>query len=186
MADKEISLQDAHTFSQFYERYLLTVFRYIYGMTGGPRQAVEDLTAETFLRSWKKRKQFRGSEKAALGWLLTIARNLVFDIYRKEKSHPEIELQENWFDLFHSNLPDPEAQILEQEQFQTLWQMLQLFQIEQREIILLRYMFGLQVKEIAKLTNCNENTISVNLHRMIKKIQQAWPSETPDDQKPSQ
>jgi RNA polymerase sigma-70 factor (ECF subfamily) len=177
MADKEISLQDAHTFSQFYESHLLTVFRYIYGMTGGPIQAVEDLTAETFLRSWKNRTHFRGSEKAALGWLLIIARNLVFDLYRREISHPEIELQENWYELFRSSLPDPEAQILEQEQFQILWQMLQLLQIDQREILLLRYMFGFQVKEIAKLINCNENTISVNLHRMIRKIQQEWPSE---------
>jgi len=64
-------------------------------MTGGLVQEVEDLTAETFFRTWKKRAQFRGSEQAALGWLLTIARNLVFDTHRRKKAHPEINLEEN-------------------------------------------------------------------------------------------
>jgi len=72
----------------------LIAFRYIYGMTGGLVQEVEDLTAETFFRTWKKRAQFRGSEQAALGWLLTIARNLVFDTHRRKKAHPEINLEE--------------------------------------------------------------------------------------------
>jgi RNA polymerase sigma-70 factor, ECF subfamily len=177
MADKEITLQDAKTFSQIYERYLLIVFRYIFGMTGGPRQEVEDLTAETFLRAWNKRHQFRGSEQAAMGWLLAIARNLVFDTHRRKKLHPEIEFEENWSDLFYSNQPSLETQIIEQEQFQVLWQLLKMLQTEQREIILLRYVFGWQVKEIAKLTNCHENTVSVNLHRTVKKIQQDWPSD---------
>jgi RNA polymerase sigma-70 factor (ECF subfamily) len=177
MADKEISLHDAKIFSQIYERYLLTVFRYIYGMTGGPRQEVEDLTAETFFRAWNKRSQFQGSDQAALGWLLAIARNLVFDTYRRKKLHPEIGFEENWSDLFYANQPNPEMQIIEQEQFQTLWQLLKLLQTEQREIILLRYVFGWQVKEIAQLTHCNENTVSVNLHRTMKKIQQDWPND---------
>jgi RNA polymerase sigma-70 factor, ECF subfamily len=177
MAEKEITLQDAKTFSQIYERYLLTVFRYIYGMTGGPRQEVEDLTSETFFRAWNKRGQFRGSEQAAIGWVLTIARNLVFDTHRRKKLHPEIGFEEDWSDLFYSNQPNPEMQVIEQEQFQILWQLLTMLQTEQREIIFLRYMLGWQVKEIAQLTHCNENTISVNLHRMMKKIQQDWPND---------
>jgi DNA-directed RNA polymerase specialized sigma24 family protein len=39
-------------FKELYERNRLPVFRYIYGLTGGPQAEVEDLTAETFLRAW--------------------------------------------------------------------------------------------------------------------------------------
>jgi RNA polymerase sigma-70 factor (ECF subfamily) len=44
------------------------VFRYIYGLSGGPLQEAEDLTAETYARAWKTRQSFSGNEEAALGW----------------------------------------------------------------------------------------------------------------------
>jgi len=177
MAEQNLSLQNATRFSQFYESCHLVVFRYIYGMTGGPIQEVEDLTAETFFRAWNKRSQFQGSQRAAVGWLLTIARNLVFDAHRRRKTHPEEELEENWDDHFFFTQPNPEANIEEHEQFRILWQLIQGLSHELREILILRYVLGWQVKEIARWTNSNENAISVSLYRAIKKIQQNWPGE---------
>ena len=63
-------------FVRLYDRAHLMVFRYIYGMYGGPMQDVEDLTAETFLRAWGARDRFTGDEEAAIGWLFQIARRL--------------------------------------------------------------------------------------------------------------
>lgn len=47
-------------FRKLYERNRLPVFRYVYGLTGGPQEEAEDLTAETFLRAWKARHDFQG------------------------------------------------------------------------------------------------------------------------------
>lgn len=177
MAEKYISLQNAKTFSHFYESCHLVVFRYIYGMTGGPVQEVEDLTAKSFFRAWKKRSQFQGSEQAAIGWLLTIARHMVFDAYRRRKVHPQVELEGNWSDHYSYTQATTKSRILEREQFRIVWQLIQGLCPEQREILILRYMLGWQVKEIARLTNSSENSISVNLYRTMKKIQQNWPNE---------
>lgn len=177
MAEEQLTLYDKTTFSLFYESCHLIVFRYIYGMTGGPVQEVEDLTAETFFKAWKKRNHFQGNQGAAVGWSLTIARNLVFDAHRRRKSHPEDEVDLNWDDHFSSSILSPEAHVEDRDQFRILWQLIQALPSDLRELLVLRYMLGWQVKEIAKQTNMTENSISVTLYRTIKKIQQNWPSE---------
>ena len=66
----------------------LAVYRYVYGLTGGPQQEVEDITAETYLKAWHARRRFSGNEDAATGWLLQIARRLVIDSYRRRQARP--------------------------------------------------------------------------------------------------
>jgi len=85
MPSRHAPLAEAEAFAELYQRTHLVVFRYIYGLNGGPQQEVEDLTAETFIRAWKARQRFDGGEKAALSWLLRIARNLVIDAHRRTK-----------------------------------------------------------------------------------------------------
>jgi RNA polymerase sigma-70 factor (ECF subfamily) len=42
---------------------------------------------------------------------------------------------------------------------------------KEREVILLRYVEGLSVKEIAEVLDERENTISVKIHRALKELQ---------------
>src|SRR5689334_4070515 len=80
--DDPLSL-NADSFAHLYETTHLFVFRYVYGLSGGPAEEAEDLTAETYARAWKTSSHFRGDERAALGWLLRIARNLAIDLARR-------------------------------------------------------------------------------------------------------
>ena len=59
-------LSSTAEFSAFYERTHLSLFRYLYGLTGGPQEEVEDLTAEAFTRAWRSRHSFDGGEPADL------------------------------------------------------------------------------------------------------------------------
>src|SRR3989339_571936 len=89
MRPSHISLLDAESFSSLFARTQLTIFRFVYGMHGGPIEEVEDITSETFIKAWKGRGKFSGSDHDALCWLFTIARHLVIDSHRKKKSHHE-------------------------------------------------------------------------------------------------
>ncbi len=171
-------LSAANDFAAFYEHSHLPVFRYIYGLTGGPREEVEDLTAETFARAWKARHTFddRSSDvegSAALGWVLKIARRLVIDNYRRQQvrkveEHPDL-----------GDLPaldgHPEQAALAKEQRQTLWRLLLDLPEEPREILILRYLLGWRVSQIADYLGKPENTISVTVRRTLARMQQAWP-----------
>jgi RNA polymerase sigma-70 factor (ECF subfamily) len=170
-----VSLWDAESFQQFYERLNLMVFRFIYGLHGGPTEDVEDLTAETFARAWKSRRRFQGNEQAAKGWLLKIARNLVIDTHRRQKTrgYPQ-DIEEH---IVPSDNPNPEEQAQMREQIKVLWSLLHTLPDQQREILVLRYMLGWRVKDISVHLAMKENTVSVYIRRAIKRLRADWPTE---------
>jgi len=177
MARKIASLHDTHAFSQLYERSQLIIFRYIYGLVGGPIQEVEDITAETFLKAWNSRQRFSGDEEAAISWLITISRNLVIDRYRRRKINTEYHLEDESVDVAirHVQGTPLEQQIEERQQFLNLWEMIQELPIAQRELIILRYFLGWRVYRIAAYMGVPENTVSVQIRRIVERLRQSNP-----------
>jgi RNA polymerase sigma-70 factor, ECF subfamily len=169
MKDRLLSLDNADSFSLFYHRTHLHVFRFVYGVLGGPQEEVEDLTAETYLRAWRARRSFTGDEKAALGWVFQIARNLIVDHYRKRNVREQQSLTENVVLIDQRN--DPEELITIQEQFESLWEAIHRLPIHHREIIVLRYVLNWPVYEIAGHLGIPENTVSVTIRRLIARLQ---------------
>lgn len=162
-------------FEAFFEHTHVMVFRYIYGLHGGPTENVEDLTAETYLRAWQKRQAFQGDEQAAIGWIFRIAHNLVVDSHRRATTHPPPEALP---DSLGGMDDDPEHQALADEQTATLHYALSQLPLPQREMVVLRYMLGWTVKEIAAYLGKNENTVSVNIRRALQHLRENWPSES--------
>jgi RNA polymerase sigma-70 factor (ECF subfamily) len=155
-------------FQNMYERHRLSVFRYIYGLTGGPQEDAEDLTAETFLRAWKARHRFDGDAESAVGWLLRIAKRLVIDGYRRSRRATE---------GLPPDLPadsTPEQAALSDEQKRFLFTLMEDLTPEQREILSLRYMLGWRVSDIAAYIGATENNVSVIIHRTLAKLREKW------------
>ncbi len=168
MSGKNQPLQDPEAFCRLYSRGHLFVFRYIYGLRGGPVEEVEDLTAETFTRAWKARRRFEGDEDAALGWLLRIARTLVIDAHRRRRSGV---LDADLEDLeIHSPAAGPEDQVAVREQVRLLLRLVEDLPTEQREMIVLRYMLDWPIKQIAAQMDMLENTVTVTIKRTLEKI----------------
>ena len=171
----EIRLNKPGEFQIIYERYYLNVFRFIFGLYGGPLEDVEDLTVNTFTRAWKSRNRFHGNINSVQGWLLKIARNLVIDQFRsmKNKQYP--------VDIEQQNIPsvglEPEELIHRKEQYEVLMGLLSEISDEHREIIILRYFLNWRVKAIAEHLGKSENNISVTIRRILSRIQSQWPRE---------
>jgi len=173
MPSKHTPLAETEAFAELYQRTHLVVFRYIFALNGGPQQEVEDLTADTFIRAWNARQRFEGDQEAALSWLLRIARNLVIDSHRRTKVRGvETNLEDA---LLTTPDASPEEQVARQEQFNALWVIISTLPTQHREMIVLRYVLGWPVKRIAAHLNMLENTTSVNLRRILQRIQRDWP-----------
>lgn len=168
----DITHQDG--FSQFFQQSHLQVYRYIYGLTGGPAAEVEDLTAESYARAWSARAGFHGDFKEALYWTLKIAKHQVIDAYRKRKSAGEPESLETFDPPTHETAP--EDQVLSHERSAILWGLLQTLPEGPREMLVLRYMLDWTVGEIAQYIHKNETAVSMAIHRALKQLQQKWPA----------
>jgi RNA polymerase sigma-70 factor (ECF subfamily) len=177
--ENERSIPDADAFARLYEETYLIVFRYIYGLSGGPLQEAEDLTAETYARAWKNHQHFNGDANAALGWLLRIARNLAIDLSRRRKVRDVDE--EFLVELLTDSQPALEVDVITREQIAILWMLLSTLPDEVREMLVLRYILGWQVKQIAGHLALNENNVSVTIRRALKSLQRDWPQEKGDE-----
>jgi len=171
--ERQAPLRSAERFSALYDNTHVAVFRYVYGLHGGPVQEVEDLTAETFTRAWKARERFHGDEAAAMRWLLQIARRLVIDGYRQY----QVRGDNTDVQLLDPASPEagPEALALADEAHQTLERLLGTLPAQQREMVVLRYLLGWRVTSIADHLDLPENNVSANLRRALARLQRSWP-----------
>lgn len=174
--DSPITHSDA--FAAFYNETYLSVFRYIYGLTGGPSTEVEDLTAETYMRAWKSREGYRGELSLAIGWVLKIARNLVIDTYRRDKNGVPLNAGPLEEDAL-SAPPEqhPENRLIASEQQVLVLNLLDKLPSEQREILVLRYLLNWKVQQISPYLEIPENTVSVYIRRALEKLRLFWPTE---------
>lgn len=165
----ESPITTAASFRDLYERDRMPVFRYLYGLTGGPEDLVEDLAAETFLRAWRARHRYDGSLDSAIRWLLRIAKRLAIDNYRRRA------VQTAHIDLFPVTAEsEPEQSAIAREQQRLLLQLLDGLPDEHRELLVLRYVLGWRVNEIADHIGTTENHVSVTIHRTLSKLREAW------------
>ena len=169
------SIASPGSFRTLYERNRLPVFRYVYALTGGSQEDAEDLTAETFLRAWKARHRFDGEIDSAIGWLIGIAKRLVIDDYRRTARASRDLLT----DLVSESTPEQTA--VQDEQETILFRLVADLPDEQREIIILRYLLGWRVNDIARHIGSTENKISVSLHRTLSRLREKWTELDPEN-----
>ena len=169
------SIASSARFRALYELNRLPVFRYVYALTGGSQEDAEDLTAETFLRAWKARHQFHGEMDSAIGWLIGIAKRLAIDTYRRTVR----ETRDLPADLPREDTPEQTAIHEEQQKF--LLRLVAELPDEQREIVVLRYLLGWRVNDIAQHMGATENKISVSLHRTLSKLREQWTEIDPEN-----
>ena len=169
---EKLDITSQEIFSQLFQQTHVQVYRYLSGLTGGLPEEIDDLVAETFARAWSARYSFNGDFKAALRWLLIIAKHQMIDSYRRRKAAGEpVSL-----DTKDPPAPgiDPESQALYDERRQILWNLLQSLPEEAREMLVLRYILDWSVGEIAAHLHKNETAVSMAIHRALKRLQRDW------------
>jgi len=133
----------------------------------GNDQVAEDLTATTFEKAWRKRRQFRGKRDEFVHWLYVIARNVANDYFRKSPTLVGLEEIATYADPA-SISEDVERQI----EFQRLVYYINQLSERDREIVTLKYGAGLNNRQIAKQMKLSESNVGSILHRTIQKLRQ--------------
>lgn len=159
------------TAAGLYERYAVEVYRYVLRRVAGIEEA-EDLTAEVFAGAAAGLSRFRG-HCSPYAWLISIARRKIIDRQRRRTARPETLAS----DLASSEaeagalweaaavVEGPEAILLRAESRRVVRELLAQLNADQREPVLLQYVEGLTVAEIAVVMGRSPGAITSLLHR---------------------
>lgn len=155
---------------ELYDRHRIKIFRYIRSKILNTQQA-QDLTGEVFLRMVDHLPSFQPMGVPFSAWLYQIARNLVIKQVQKENKQQIVS-------LFHANSVsrsnDNPARIVERNmELEWLLQGLEKIDEFQREVIILRFIVGLSLKETAEVLDKTLAAVKSSQHRGIMALQVA-------------
>jgi RNA polymerase sigma-70 factor, ECF subfamily len=152
------------------ENLIPSLFRFVCRLTGQADWA-EDLTQETLLRAWEKRRQIREAGSVRV-WLFRIAVNLFRDQVRQNKRRPVLEPDaESALDPS----PEPSRTLGEREEVLEVLKVLEQLPPRQREVLHLSAVEEFRVAEIAEILGISPNAVKVNLCEARKKMRDAFP-----------
>ncbi|MEW2381047.1 ECF subfamily RNA polymerase sigma factor, BldN family [Micromonospora sp. NPDC047707] len=167
---------EAEAFGLIYDRYVDTVFRFVYFRVGN-RQLAEDLTSDTFLRALKRIGSFTWQGRDLGAWLVTIARNLVADHFKSGRYRLEVTTG----DVLDADREDrgpegsPEAAVVEHITNVALLSAVKQLNPEQQECIVLRFLQGFSVAETARAMGKNEGAIKALQYRAVRALARLLP-----------
>jgi RNA polymerase sigma-70 factor, ECF subfamily len=156
----------ARLFDLFFEK----LRRYMYYKTGDIDRA-EDLAAETLTRGIENIGNFKDRGGTIGAWLFGIARNMLArereaagrpDVMELEESVP-IEAEEQ-----------PEKLVLVKLTNEELYQALSRLPEEQREVVLLRFMEGYDVKTVAAIVEKNPGAVRALQFRAVRALKEMF------------
>jgi RNA polymerase sigma-70 factor (ECF subfamily) len=122
-------------------------------MVSESRPAAEDAVCEALARAWERSE--RGERVASLAaWVTTVALNLSRSRWRRLRA--ERRARERWQDPSPGDDPDRGLDMA---------RALERLSLRQRQVVVLRYYLGYDVREVAELLGIAEGTAKSMLHR---------------------
>lgn len=149
---------NADAFSALFEHYFDSVYHFALWLCGDP-QLAEDLTQETFIRAHKNMHKL-GPPWNMRSWMYRMARNLYFDMRRREPEVHPLDPQS-----YSSSDADPEYHLVMSELSGPVRSALQRLSPNHREALILREVEHMQYEDIAAVMGISLDNVKVVLHR---------------------
>ncbi|MFP5359844.1 MAG: RNA polymerase sigma factor [Actinomycetes bacterium] len=136
----------------------------------------EDEAAETFFHVAKGIASFDGDESAFRSWVFSIAHRRMVDAHRKAGRRPKVadtELTDLAESADRMAIPSAEESVLVRDAAVAAADLLSGLSEDQRQILLLRVVGELSVRETAAVVGKSESAVKVAQHRAISALRRA-------------
>ena len=154
-----------------FEQYYEDVFRFLRGLSADEHLA-EELTQETFYRALKSADSYRGEADMRI-WLCSIAKNLYYTQYKKQKRlATEEDIEE--YQAEDKNFLDI---IADRETALQIHRILHELQEPYKEVFSLRIFGELPFKDIGALFGKSQHWACVTYHRAKERIREEMEAE---------
>ena len=156
---------DTQALTEVYDSYSPKIYGYVYRRTGHVETS-QEITAETFHRLLVALKNNSGPRDNLSAWLYRVAHNLIVDYYRNNTQQETLELEE---ESLAKSLPDQELGTQRELAAQARAALLQLTALQQ-QVIVLRYLEGLSLKETAQIVQRDVSAVKSLQHRALNSL----------------
>ncbi len=174
--DKDLILQakkDIRYFDKLYEEHFPAIFRFVIVRVNN-RDIAEEIVSNVFYKAMSKLHMFRWRSIPFSAWLYRIAISEISNYFRKEKRQRKIEQQV--FD--ESDIPQEEEEYFS---YEFVHQYIKGLPQSDQDLIYFRFFEKKSFSEISEIVGKKENTLRVNLHRALRKLEKLIPEEVLED-----
>jgi len=161
-------------FSKIYDRYIEKIFRFVF-LKVNSKEIAEDLTSETFLRTWEVFKNGNQKIENVSAFLYQTARNLITDYYR-EKGKAKIISPD-----LGRPIVDPrqnlEKQAILNSEMERIRKALSELNEDYQNAIIWYYLDEMPIQEVANLLDRTVPATRVLISRAIKALREQLSNE---------
>jgi RNA polymerase sigma-70 factor (ECF subfamily) len=162
---------DEAAFAELWRDANPVLLRYLRVLAPG---AAEDVAAESWVTVVRGLHAFKGDEKAWRAWLMTVARRRAIDAGRQRQRRPEEPLEAE-----PAPAPDTAELVLERLDTEAAVALVATLPPMQAEVVLLRVVAGLDVKQVAVIVGTSPGAVRVAAHRGLLRLREQLGGVTP-------
>ena len=178
----QVSAGNVDAYGKIVGRYNGRLYNFVYRFVGD-RETAEDVVQETYLRAFRKRKEYRAIANFST-WLFTISGNLAKSELRRRKRWRMFSIERDEETDTGMDIPDESARpdkvaesSLADGQIQ---QAIASLPDNYKQVILLRDVQGMSYQEISDIVDCPVGTVKSRVNRARLKLQQKLKNEGRD------
>ncbi len=144
------------------------IYNYVFFRVNGSKEEAEDIASEVFLRAAKYRDSYNSDLGTEKTWLFGITRNILKDYYSAKSKQNTISLNEVEEGLLQD---DKQIDIIDKK-ILVEYVIIAINKLKktEKDLIILKFIVGLKIKEICELEGKEESAIKVSIHRAKQKL----------------
>lgn len=163
-------------FNRLYAKYYSRIENMLTYKLNGKRHVAEELANDTFVKAFQHLDNYNPDMASVYTWLFNIAKNLLIDHWRKDKSNQITNLDDFTNDNDDASFELSEAEkadvsVVSEEKLNAINQAMKNLNDFEKNIADLYFMQELQYKEICNTLNMPLGTVKGTIFRIRKKLQ---------------
>jgi len=159
---------------ELYDRHQMGVFRFLMARVND-QQLAEDLTGDVFIRMLDHLSDYENRNVPFTSWLYRVSRNLLIDHYRKEGKYKLTPLGQS--EEISKDQPTLLSHVEDKLTIEQVRLVLSKLDEDQSEVIVLRFLVGLSLKEVAQSLDKSVAAVKALQHRGLIHLRTAFSTE---------
>ena len=145
---------DFEAFGELYSIYIAPIYRYVFYQVKD-KMTAEDITEEVFVKAWRAIGSCKGRGQTFSPWLYRIAHNHLIDDFRRRRKQLSIEVE------MVVKVSTPELEVEGGLERQELLGVITCLPQNQRQVIILKFIEGLDNREIGQIMGKSQGAIRI-------------------------